>query len=714
MNYKKCVKILFITVFLLVSVLGSLAAQVPSAERTSVSEGSPPVRDGNVTRRIGLFVGSNNGGRDRVMLRYAVSDARAVSRVFGDMGGISQEDNIILVEPTVAEINRRLDAVGRELSAARRDYQRTEMVFYYSGHSDEDGLLLNRERYSYMDLRERINRIDTDMRIVILDSCSSGAITRAKGGVKAPPFLFDSSVSVEGYAYLTSSSADEASQESDSIESSYFTHSIVAGLRGAADTVGDGKVTLNELYRFAYVETLAKTETSIYGAQHPSYDMQISGSGDVVLTDINETSASLIIDGDLTGRLTIRDENDFLVAELTKVNNSPMELGLGPGLYRIMIQRGDNFYRAEVFLRENTRTPLSISDFTRIASATGNRTRGSEETEAPPPFSFFSSGENLYTFIYNNVSEPFPYPLIGFINIARGNHRIAQLGFINWNSGNFTGFQGGFVNTIGGNLDGVQAGYINTVNGNVEGLQAGFINTAAGFMDDDAGDARGFQFGFINTAKIFSGAQGGFVNTAIRGGEGLQSGFVNVSLQKLRGVQLGFVNYADSIENGIPIGFISVVRNGGYRAVEYSFSEFYPINLGFKIGVERFYTTIFTAFNPFDEFSLKSFAMGWGIGSILAIGNRFFFNPELSQYSNFSFKDEWSFLSLVPFFGYRLGKHFSITAGPSVTWAHVDNNDQYVLPKPFFRIAEHSFTEDSKMGKNSIVVGARAALRFIF
>jgi uncharacterized caspase-like protein len=75
------------------------------------------------------------------------------------------------------------------------------------------------------------------LRFVILDSCSSGAITRAKGGVKPQSFLFDTSVSAEGCASLTSSSTDEASQKSDAIESSYFTHSLLAGLRGAADSV---------------------------------------------------------------------------------------------------------------------------------------------------------------------------------------------------------------------------------------------------------------------------------------------------------------------------------------------------------------------------------------------------------------------------------------------------------------------------------------------
>jgi len=664
-------KIFFAALFLIALVFGNLSAQE---------------RAGSVTRRLGLFIGSNNGGRDRVMLRYAVSDARAVAKVFGDMGGITPSDNIILVEPSIAEINRQLDTVGRELVSARRNSQRTELVFYYSGHSDEEGLLLNREHYSYRNLRERINRVESDMRIVILDSCSSGAITRAKGGTKAPPFLFDTSVSVEGYAFLTSSSADEVSQESDSIESSYFTHSLVAGLRGAADMVGDGRVTLNELYRFAYAETLAKTETSFYGTQHPSYDMQISGSGDVVLTDIKETSASLLIDGELTGRITIRDSSDFLVAELTKVNQRPMELGLEPGLYRITVQRGDNFYRAEMMLRENVRTPLAMGDFSLVAaSAAGNRPRGDDLAsggEAAAP-----SNGTVYSFFVNVASEPFHFPLIGFVNIARGNHIVPQIGFINWNTGNFSSLQMSFVNTVGGDFSGLQTGFLNTV----------------------AGDVKGFQSGFVNIANSFYGVQNSFLNIAVKESAGLQFGFVNVSTQKLKGVQFGFVNYADSIESGVPIGFISIVRHGGFRAIEFGFSEFYP-TIGLKLGVERFYTSLFVAYNKFhesaDEYALEHLFTGLGIGSIINITKSFFFNLELNI-SAPKGENNNQILSLVPLFGFKLGKYFSITAGPSVSWVHTYDNSP--LEKPIFKIEEYSIDE-----KNNIIVGAKAALRIHF
>jgi hypothetical protein len=329
----------------------------------------------NSTRRFGLFIGSNNGGRERIMLRYAVSDARVVSRVFSDMGGIASGDNTLLIEPRLRDINSHITAMNDAVTRARQSYKRTEIVFYYSGHSDEDGLLLGRERLSYRELRERISAIPSDMRIVILDSCASGAFTRAKGGVKTQPFLLDNSSSAEGYAFLTSSSATEMSQESDSIGSSYFTHSLVAGLRGAADTVGDGRVTLNEVYRFAYTETLLKTETSMYGAQHPSYDMQVSGTGDVVLTDIKETSASMIIDQGISGRLSIRDGTDSLIAEITKTQGKAMELGLEPGLYRITLRQGDVFSRAELTLERDQRQLLTGGYF-RAVNASAAQARG--------------------------------------------------------------------------------------------------------------------------------------------------------------------------------------------------------------------------------------------------------------------------------------------------------------------------------------------------
>jgi len=674
-------------------------------------------------RRFGIFIGSNNGGRDRVTLRYAISDAQAMSKVFNEMGGILEGDSILLVEPSIREVNARIDALREQVLRSRGVYKRTEIVFYYSGHSDEEGLLLNRERYSYRELRNRINNIPSDMRIVILDSCASGAFTRIKGGSKTQPFLVDSSLSAEGYAFLTSSSADEASQESDRIRASYFTHSLVSGLRGAADSVGDGRVTLNELYRFAYTATMAMTETSMYGAQHPSYDIQVNGTGDVVLTDIKETSAALAFDEKITGRLSIRDSSDHLIAEINKTAARPLELGLEPGSYRITLQQGETLSRAQVTLVEGKRALVAQKDFTAI-SGTPARLRGDEEekTEERTP----EQTNQLYTFFYNNVSEPFPFPLFGFVNIHRENYRGAQFGFFNRNTGTLSGSQLGFVNTVEGDTRGVQAGFINTTVGDIKGAQFGFVNTAAddllgaqfGFVNTAAGNTKGGQHGFVNTTSAFTGAQVGFVNTTAKESCGIQAGFVNISAQKITGVQIGFVNYADSVENGVPVGFISIVKHGGYRAVEASFSEFYPVTMGFKIGVEKLYTSFFVGYNSFEELDPEDLAFGLGLGSIFPITDAFFFNPELNALTAFSWgKGNGQVYSIVPLFGFRLGKHFSVAAGPSISLA--SSFDDAEAPEPLFGVmytanTTHNIMDHSVDATYKIVVGARAGVRVSF
>src|SRR6185295_2105265 len=156
-------------------------------------------------------------------------------------------NEIVLRQPKLRELIDALDLLTRRVTAAKRTAGasggRTEVVLYYSGHADEQGLLLGDDRYSYRTLRDRLDLIPADVRIAVLDACSSGAFTRVKGGKARPPFLVDESADMRGHAFLTSSSETEAAQESDRIHASYFTHYLVSGFRGAADTSGDGKVT---------------------------------------------------------------------------------------------------------------------------------------------------------------------------------------------------------------------------------------------------------------------------------------------------------------------------------------------------------------------------------------------------------------------------------------------------------------------------------------
>jgi hypothetical protein len=321
-------------------------------------------QDQVVIKRFIMAVGANSGGKDRAQLRYAISDAEAILQVFQDLGGVSDEDTLFLEEPNVRTFYTELAKFQSTVKKAKSEYSRVEFIFYYSGHSDEEHILLGKEKIAYKDLRETIADMDVDVRIAILDSCASGAFTRIKGGKKRQPFLLDSAYDMRGYAVLTSSSSSEASQESDLIRASFFTHYLISGMRGAADMSQDGRVTLNEAYQFAFNETLAQTTKTVSGPQHPHNHIVMSGTGDVVMTDIRKSSVVLVLGEDIHGRIFIHDAKDRLVVELTKAAGRTIELGLEEGEYRVInIPNGDVF-ESKIKLIDKEDFVLTPAEFT--------------------------------------------------------------------------------------------------------------------------------------------------------------------------------------------------------------------------------------------------------------------------------------------------------------------------------------------------------------
>jgi hypothetical protein len=320
-------------------------------------------QEGAVIKRFALAVGANNGGKDRVHLQYAVSDAEAILKVFQDLGGVEEDDFLLLEEPDVRTFYTEMGKLQSRIEKSKVEYGRVEFIFYYSGHSDDKYILLGDEKISYENLRDTINGIDAHVRIAILDSCASGAFTRIKGGKKRLPFLMDSAYDMRGFAVMTSSSANEASQESDLIQSSFFTHYLISGLRGAADMSQDGRITMNEAYQFAFNETLSQTTKTISGPQHPYTDIQMSGTGDVVMTDVRRASVILVLGEDIFGQLFIHGRDDRLVVELTKPPGRKIELGLEKGEYRVINIPEGGVFESTIKLDEGDEYELTPSEF---------------------------------------------------------------------------------------------------------------------------------------------------------------------------------------------------------------------------------------------------------------------------------------------------------------------------------------------------------------
>src|SRR5262249_47622677 len=149
----------------------------------------------------------------------------------------------------------------------------------------------------------------------------------------------------------------------------------------AADLSGDGKVTLSEAYQFAFNETLGRTVDTKGGAQHPSYDINLSGSGDVVMTDVRQTTATLVLAEDLDGRFFVRTMSQELIVELYKPAGRRVELAVEPGSYEVRVERPKGALLAKTQVADGARVVLEAREFGATAVETTQR-RGDEP--APP------------------------------------------------------------------------------------------------------------------------------------------------------------------------------------------------------------------------------------------------------------------------------------------------------------------------------------------
>ncbi len=584
---------------------------------SATARAAEPSPDATVVRRFALIASSNDGGTGRARLRFANSDAESVGRVLGSLGGVRDSDLVLVREANRSRLQQAFSDLKGRVGGEKRLHVRREVFVYYSGHSDEDGLLLGGERVGYRELRHWIDGLGADVRIAILDSCASGSLIRLKGGVHRAPFLSDVSTQARGHAFLTASSADEAAQESDRVGAAFFTHYLLSGMRGAADANRDQRVTLNEAYQFAYAETLQRTETSRAGAQHPSYDIQLAGTGDLVMTDLHASNSRLVLSRELAGRIYIRDGVGRLVVELRKEPTYPVELGLDAGAYKVVVDRDGSISDGTFDLSSNGRVDVIAANLSPVAAMVATR-RGDESIESTPataPHEAPAGPDISAAAATPPVGQPGrAYRVVGFDfvlapgyrmsgdngapvehrfllgimghseyvrgaqislagNISRDGVAGAQVGgMLALSYGPLLGVQAAAYNMAMRGFEGAQVGWIsNVAHGPVSGAQISMVNVATGQMSGvqfglanvQRGEMDGAQIGIVNVERptdTSHGAQIGITN--VTSGEGVHAatkvGLVNVS-RKHRGIQVGLVNVADEVD-GLQVGLVSVAR----------------------------------------------------------------------------------------------------------------------------------------------------------
>jgi caspase domain-containing protein len=687
-------------------------------------------------RRFAFIAGSNDGGPSRVELRFAHSDAKAMARVLRQLGGVESPDTVLLLEPDRFDFEAGLARMRTILENSQGSGFRLELVFYFSGHSDEQGLMLGDDLITYKELRKIISELPANVRIAILDSCSSGALTRGKGGSRRAPFLMDASVNVEGYAYLTSASADESAQESDRVGGSFFTHYLVSGLRGAADQNADNKVTLNKAYQYSFNETLARTESTSAGPQHANYDFQLKGSGDLVLTDLRGTTALLVLPSEMSGRVFIRNRKNQLVAEINKSPGAPIAMGIDPGRYEITVESGPEVSTGTVTLAMGRPYSVETTDLKPVSkeatvargkqprkeeAATSDSHGDSDELMRRPFMASFAPGLTTDSKVrnkkvVNNAAINFigwgDY-LSGFEGAALGNIRkndvsgLQGAGIFNFTMGNVHGLQGsGIFNYAGTSLRGFQwAGIANSVHGPAKGFQGAGISNfnsasskgfqGAGVLNFNRGGAYGFQgagivnvnngesYGFSaagigNYADTVTGVQiAGISNAARTELNGMQIGLTNYAKHHSRGVQLGLVNVAKT-SDGVPIGLINAIGDGMLALTLWG-SDNSMGNFAVKMGSRHFYSILGYGAHPIGDEDERRDSL------IAGLGGHFDFEPiwlEIDFLTHSLHKDfSWTNTGADNLFklrltvGWRPVDQFSIFAGPTLNMLISDSRE---------------------------------------
>lgn len=631
-----------------------------AAEDTDISAG---------VDRYAIYIGCNDGGKERDKLLYAGSDAQNFQKIMSEIGGVQDSNSFILIDPSKDKIDDTLNKITTKINRNKLNAKRSEFIFYYSGHSDENSLLLGEVAYDYSSLKHKITEIPSDIHIVILDSCYSGNFIRTKGGQKKKPFLMDDSSVVKGHAYLSSSSAREFSQESDDIESSYFTNAMITGLRGAADTSGDNKVTLNELYSYAFNETLSKTESSKAGPQHPNYNITLVGSGDLILSDISNADAMLSISKEAKGTFIIRDSNGKLISEINKAAGLPILMALPVGTYTAVCINEFTTLQGTFSLEKNSVYMLDQNNLLAIQqkdnTLKGDFISTEEREEAETSNDEFTLGDPFHLYFFPGMPMIRFTPDCSLISLGMiGTTDRCVLGFqasgvMNINSGKLIGFQAaGVFNIVNSNVVGAQAGGVfNITNGDILGAQAGGVfNIAhkleglqAGGVFNIASSGFGVQVaGVFNINKNFNGIQGaGLFNIAhAESGIGIQAaglfninkkitgvqvgglfnvgselngiqvaGLVNVAT-KINGVQIGVINVAKE-NNGVAIGLFNFITNGMHHGgMTWDFIN-HTTDIFFQSGTKNVFVTVGVSAKKdfFEEWKSNQFLFYAGLGT---------------------------------------------------------------------------------------------------
>lgn len=329
-----------------------------------------------------VAIGNNRGGPGDVPLMYATRDAEALAEVLRQQGPVASRRISLVLDEKATEARRTLQEINAEIRAQAND-EPTALIVFYSGHADAGALRMKGTEFEMDELKTLVEGSPASVRLLVVDACRSGQVTRVKGVTPAESFAIDiqSQSVIEGLAIITSSAAGEVAQESDRLRGSFFTHHLVNALRGAADRDRDGRVTLGEAYAYTYTQTLRSSGQTL-ALQHPTYAWEMKGRGDLVLARVSQADgplAKLRLGSSALYLVTDENQGGAVVAEVFTPADD-MVLLVAPGSYLVQQRNPEEYREYRVRLASGDERELSKLEYRTVRYDHLVRLRGGERT----------------------------------------------------------------------------------------------------------------------------------------------------------------------------------------------------------------------------------------------------------------------------------------------------------------------------------------------
>ncbi len=343
--------------------------------------------------RYSVLVGNNRGEGSDAELKHAEAETGRLYEVLKDVGGFIPANSVVLRGESPDTLRATLISMNDRIRTTTAPGDEAMLFVYYSGHADAGALHMNGKRFDVAELESLVRGSSSTFRLLVLDACRSGAITRTKGGRTVAPFSIslDDHLAGQGMVFLSSAAANEDAQESDELGGSFFTHALISGLVGAADSNGDGLVVLEEAYRYAYETTLRATTSTMAGAQHPSFRFDLRGQGNVVLTDLarhsNERATLVFPPG--RAYLVLASARDGNVVAEVNANDAGRRLYLKPGRYFVRGRTAKYLLEGEIRTASGQEVDVKDEMLTRVEYARLVRKGGSDKGIAHGPSAGF-------------------------------------------------------------------------------------------------------------------------------------------------------------------------------------------------------------------------------------------------------------------------------------------------------------------------------------